>query len=181
MVASGSREKRAFVKACVVTGCRGFLSTQYKCGICDTWVCPDCHEIKNGQKDQEHVCKPETVESIKLIAKQTRPCPKCGTVISKVDGCFAKNTQIPLWNGQFKMSQDVKVGDVLIGDDGVPRNVLAITSGEDELYEINQEVGDNYVVNSKHTLVLKTQRYQTYEFTVQDYIKRSQSFKDLLQ
>jgi hypothetical protein len=178
--ASTSQGRRAFVKACVVSGCRGFLSTQYKCGICDTWVCPDCHEVKNGQKDEEHKCNPETVKSIKLIAKETKPCPKCGIVISKIDGCFAQNTPILLWNGQTKMSQDIVVRDVLVGDDGLPRNVLETTSGEDNLYEIKQENGDNYIVNSKHTLVLKTQKYQTHEIIVDDYMKRTQSYKDLL-
>jgi DNA-binding protein H-NS len=148
-------EKRSFIKPCVVTGCRGYLSTQYKCGICETWVCPHCHEVKEGQKDENHTCNPETVESIKLIAKETKPCPKCGVVISKIDGCFAKDTPILLWNGKTKMSQDISIGDVLVGDDGLPRNVLATTTDEDMLYEVSQNKGDNYVVNSKHTLVLK--------------------------
>lgn len=87
MAASTSQERRSFVKPCVVSGCRGFLSTQYKCGICDVWVCPDCHEVKNGQKDEEHQCNPDTVETIKMIKKETKPCPKCGVVISKIDGC----------------------------------------------------------------------------------------------
>jgi len=80
-------ERKAFIKACVVDGCRGFLSTQYKCGICETWVCPDCHEVKQGQKDEEHKCNPELVESVKLIAKETKPCPKCAAAIFKVSGC----------------------------------------------------------------------------------------------
>jgi len=87
MVASTSQPRRAFIKACVVSGCRGFLSTQYKCGICDTWVCPDCHEVKSCQKDEQHKCNSETVESVKLIVKETKPCPKCGVVIYKSEGC----------------------------------------------------------------------------------------------
>lgn len=87
MIASTSQERRAFVKPCVVSECRGFLSTQYKCGICDVWVCPDCHEIKKEQKDEDHKCNPDTVETIKMIKKETKPCPKCGVVISKIDGC----------------------------------------------------------------------------------------------
>lgn len=80
-------EKKAFIKACVVNGCRGFLSTQYKCGICDVWVCPDCHEVKDGQKDENHKCNPDLVESVKLIGKETKPCPKCAAAIFKVSGC----------------------------------------------------------------------------------------------
>jgi hypothetical protein len=53
------------------------------------------------------------------------------------------------------MSQDVCVGDVLVGDDGTPRIVEELTQGEDELYKVTQAYGMHYVVNSKHKLVLK--------------------------
>jgi ferritin-like protein len=33
------------------------------------------------------VCKKEDVDSVSLIRKETRPCPKCGIRISKIDGC----------------------------------------------------------------------------------------------
>jgi len=33
------------------------------------------------------VCDPSIVESIKAIQKETKPCPKCGTSISKIHGC----------------------------------------------------------------------------------------------
>jgi hypothetical protein len=78
---------KKFIKACVVHGCRGFLSTRYKCGLCDTWVCPNCHEIKTCQNDDNHVCKTENIESVKLISKETKPCPKCASAIYKTDGC----------------------------------------------------------------------------------------------
>lgn len=80
-------ERRQFIKACVMEGCRGFLSTQWKCGVCDTKVCRECHEPKNEEEDEAHVCKPENVESAKLIAKETKPCPKCAAAILKVSGC----------------------------------------------------------------------------------------------
>lgn len=84
---SQSQERRKFIKACVVEGCRGFLSSQYKCAICETWVCPHCHEIKTGQTDDTHECNPESVESVKLINKQTKPCPKCAVPTVKASGC----------------------------------------------------------------------------------------------
>jgi hypothetical protein len=81
------KERKTFIKACVVSGCRGFLSSQYKCGICETWVCPHCHEVKQSQKDENHTCNPDMVESVKMIAKETKPCPKCAAAISKISGC----------------------------------------------------------------------------------------------
>ena len=76
-----------FIRCCPSQGCRGFLSTQWKCELCDIWVCHDCHEIKGLQKNIEHTCKPENVETAKLLAKDTKPCPKCATPIFKISGC----------------------------------------------------------------------------------------------
>jgi hypothetical protein len=78
-------ERRKFVKPCVVEGCRGFLSTAYKCGLCQANVCPHCHEVKNA--GEVHECVPETVESVALIASDSKACPKCGSMIFRVSGC----------------------------------------------------------------------------------------------
>ena len=39
-------ERLTFIKACSDPNCRGFLSSQWKCGICEKWACSECHEIK---------------------------------------------------------------------------------------------------------------------------------------
>ena len=78
-------ERCEFVRACPATGCKGFLSTRWKCGVCDIKVCSQCHEIKGN--DIEHVCDPQMVETAKAILKETRPCPNCAARIFKIDGC----------------------------------------------------------------------------------------------
>lgn len=78
-------KEKTFVRQCPAPDCRGFLSTSWKCGLCDTLVCSKCHEIKNN--DINHVCKPENIESAKLIDKDTKPCPKCSARIFKISGC----------------------------------------------------------------------------------------------
>jgi hypothetical protein len=148
-------ERKVFIMPCPATGCRGFLSTAYKCGVCDIYACPDCHELKGVVKDCDHTCNPDTVASVKAMKKECRNCPECGTSIFKVVGCFAVNTPILLWNGGVKMSQDIVIGDELVGDDGNKRTVLSLVDGEDALYEVKQTNGETYIVNSKHTLVLK--------------------------
>lgn len=80
-------ERREFVRACTVDGCKGFLSTQWKCGVCDTWTCPECHETKGKDKDAPHTCKPDNVATAKLLSKDSQPCPKCASMCTKVDGC----------------------------------------------------------------------------------------------
>jgi len=57
-------------------------------------------------------------------------------------------------NGKIKLAQDIQIGDILIGDDGTPRNVLNLYSGQDQMYEICQNKAENYIVNSKHILTL---------------------------
>ena len=85
--ATEKKETRNFVRACPVDGCRGFLSSAWKCGMCNTYACAQCHEVKGDQRYGTHVCKPENVETAKLLVKDTKPCPSCGTGIFKIDGC----------------------------------------------------------------------------------------------
>ena len=81
-----ARQKREFLMRCPAEDCRGFLSTAYKCGTCSKQTCSECLEIL-VEGTEEHKCKPESVESAKAIKKETRPCPKCGARIFKIDGC----------------------------------------------------------------------------------------------
>jgi hypothetical protein len=83
-----AKEVREFIMPCSKEDCRGFLSTQYKCGICDHFTCAKCFDpIGLSKGGDGHACKPENVESADLIRAQTKPCPCCGTRISKIDGC----------------------------------------------------------------------------------------------
>lgn len=82
--------KVKFIHACPKEGCKGFLSTAWKCGVCDNWTCPHCFELKGKLKDNPnnpHQCKEENVKSAELIKKSTKNCPKCAVPIYKISGC----------------------------------------------------------------------------------------------
>lgn len=81
------KERKQFIAGCPIENCRGFLSTAYKCGICETYVCPKCHTVKTERNDDGHECNPELVASATLIKKETKPCPKCAVPIFKISGC----------------------------------------------------------------------------------------------
>lgn len=68
---------------CKCPNCNGFISSSYKCGVCEIKICKDCREIK----DKNHQCNSETVETIKLLKDDSKPCPKCAIPIFKIDGC----------------------------------------------------------------------------------------------
>jgi hypothetical protein len=69
--------------------------------------------------------------------------------------CLAKNTSVLKYDGTLCLVQDVKSGDVLMGDDSRPRNVLATTRGTDTLYKVTHNTGQTYTVNSDHVLSLQ--------------------------
>jgi len=69
-------------------------------------------------------------------------------------GCLSPETPILLWNGKIKKADEIEVNDILIGDDGTPRNVLQITSGIDDMYDIICKNNKKYTVNSQHMLTL---------------------------
>ena len=81
------KEKKRFVMMCPVDDCRGFVSTAWKCGVCSTWACSNCRQVKGNKKDAPHTCEKDDVETAKLLAKDTKPCPKCAIPIFKIDGC----------------------------------------------------------------------------------------------
>ena len=80
-------ERRQFVRACPYNGCKGFLSTAWKCGLCDNWTCPECHEGRGPDKDAPHTCDAEHLATARLLARDSRNCPKCAALIFKIDGC----------------------------------------------------------------------------------------------
>ncbi len=76
-------EKRQFVRKCPTENCKGFLTTQWNCKLCEKHICKDCNEeVRPG-----HVCNEDNVKTVELLKKDTKPCPSCGTMIFKISGC----------------------------------------------------------------------------------------------
>ena len=78
-----AEEKGEFKFKCPVENCNGFLNDKFYCGICENKICRHCMEIKG----EDHECDPEKKDTVNLIRKDTKPCPKCGQLINKSNGC----------------------------------------------------------------------------------------------
>ncbi len=76
-------EPRTFVRKCPKEECKGFLSEEWFCGLCNVYYCKECNE----QLTEGHECDPEMVKTMQLLNKDSKSCPNCGTVIHKTDGC----------------------------------------------------------------------------------------------
>jgi hypothetical protein len=81
------KEKRSFIMPCPDAGCRGYMSSAYKCAACSKFSCPKCLVVLGENKDVAHECDQDTVKTVEQIKRETKPCPKCGERISKVSGC----------------------------------------------------------------------------------------------
>jgi len=99
---AAATERKAFIRRCTFTGCNGFLSTAWKCGICENYSCSECLVVKGKDREAPHTCKEDDVATAKLIAKDTKMCPKCGEGIQRTEGCsqmFCTSCKTPFdWN-----------------------------------------------------------------------------------
>ena len=88
--------------------------------------------------------------------------------------CLGFNTPILMYDGTIKMVQDVEVGDVLMGDDSTPRNVLSLARGREKMYRVYSPTGHaNYVANESHILSLRYKLGDNcpYDVSIADYLK----------
>lgn len=122
----------SFVQRCLVTGCRGYLSRQWKCGVCQTYCCPHCYQPKRGREDDEHVCDEEAIATIKLIRSDSKKCPKCSIFVTKVDGCDQ------MWCTQCTTSFSWRTGAILTGPIHNPHMIEAMRNGG----ALGRDVGD---------------------------------------
>ena len=102
-------EKKKFIHNCPYEGCKGFLSSAWKCGACERWACSKCFEGLGATKDPDHVCKKENIESANLIRKETKPCPTCAVPIMKASGCDQ------MWCTQCKVAFSWRTGKIVMG------------------------------------------------------------------
>lgn len=99
-------------------------------------------------------------------------------VIIGKPGCFTKGTKVLMYDGSLKNVEDVVEGDIVMGDDSKPRNVLQLCRGVENMYKISHknEQGEPYIVNETHKLVLKN-KDDIIEMTVKDYLKQPVDWK----
>uniref|UniRef100_A0A6C0D4J0 Helicase ATP-binding domain-containing protein n=1 Tax=viral metagenome TaxID=1070528 RepID=A0A6C0D4J0_9ZZZZ len=93
--------------------------------------------------------------------------------------CLGKNTPILMYDGSIKPVQDIAIGDVIMGDDSTPRNVLSIARGRETMYKVIENNGPGYVVNESHILSLKnSQNGSVIDMSVLDYLQLPKYYRE---
>lgn len=93
----------------------------------------------------------------RTMLKEIYPAPFCKkydqVVLSCATRCFGKGTEIRMFDGSIKTVETIEVGDLVMGDDGTPRKVLSLSTGEETMYTIypvgNKSLGVK--CNAHHT------------------------------
>jgi superfamily II DNA or RNA helicase len=93
--------------------------------------------------------------------------------------CLGKDTPILMYDGTIKMVQDICVGDVLMGDDSTPRNVLTLARGKETMVEIKQTGSENkFIVNMSHILSLKHSiTDEIFDLSIEKYLNHPEKDK----
>ena len=77
------RPKRpVFIGPCPEPDCKGYLDENAVCGLCKKEACKSCRLVKHAGD-----CDPNTVETVKMMDRETKRCPKCNVPIYKTEGC----------------------------------------------------------------------------------------------
>lgn len=95
----------------------------------------------------------ELVEILRKISKTV-------ILVGNHDMCFAKDTNVLLYDNTVKSIQNIDIDDQIMGDDLKPRTVLAKRYGRTRMYKIEQLLEKSYIVNEYHILCLRP--YKTF-------------------
>lgn len=102
--------------------------------------------------------------------------------------CLAYGTKVLMYDGSIKTVENVEVGDIIMGPDSTPRNVLSLARGAEEMYRITLKNNDAFTCNASHILSLvcnanhsaKFRKDQVYNLSVKEYLALPKSVKHIL-
>jgi len=126
-----------FIHRCADSECNGFVSSAWKCATCDKHTCAHCRELKAAHDDPSHVCNPDTVASVALLKKDTKPCPNCKVLVHKTEGCdqmfCTQCKRLWSWNtGKFEThGHNPHYLQWMRGNGGMPRDPNDVLCGRE--------------------------------------------------
>jgi superfamily II DNA or RNA helicase len=128
--------------------------------------------------------RPDQSEFVDKLFSHISENDSCVASAKTGDGkCLAPGTLILMYSGELKKVEDIKTGDVIMGPDSHPRNILSIANGMEEMFEIIPVKGPSYTVNRSHILSLQCNygpnKNKIVNISVDDYLNKPKSFKHI--
>jgi hypothetical protein len=179
---SNVTDRKKFVRKCPNGACHGFLSSALKCELCDCWACSDCREVKGfTMEDKErHECDKNILESVKMLDKDSKPCPNCASLTFRAIGCNS------MWCVECHASWNWVSGKIETGtihnpeyfdwlkkqNGEIPRNPLDIICG--------REIDNNLIIQLSVIFPKARERADApVEFPVTNKISQNENFIEI--
>jgi len=107
--------------------------------------------------------------------------------------CHGKGTEIIMYDGSLRKVEDLRSGDLLMGPDSQPREVLSTSTGYGPLFRVVPRKGEPFVCNDIHVLSLKRSSFSTKKdkqkvsfkrptvvnIPLDEYLRSTRTFKSL--
>lgn len=130
--------------------------------------------------------RPYQNEAVEAIENEWKSGHK-RTLLVLPTGCHEPDQGILMFDGSIKKAKDIAVGDILMGDNGMPRTVLKLHHGTDMMYKVVPIKGSPFIVNGEHVLPLvRTSECRNDKnsgrvdcIKVKDYLNETQNYKHL--
>ena len=100
--------------------------------------------------------RPYQREAVETIASRLKKNPTALLQAPTGSGkCLAPGTPVLLYDGRVAPVENLKIGDRLMGPDSLPREIVSLASGREEMFQIVPNKGAPFAVNSSHVLSLR--------------------------
>lgn len=98
-------------------------------------------------------------------------------IVLSPTGCHARGTNVVMFDGSLKAVENIEIGDLIMGRDGTPREVLRLYHGSAPMYKVNPIRSKPFIVNGEHVLhVWRTDKpHREEDITVDEYFASSKS------
>jgi len=123
-----------FTFKCPYPTCLGYVS-QGKCGLCNRDCCTQCL----CPLGQDHKCDPSNLSTAKLIKSDTKPCPKCKTLIHKISGCYQ------MWCTQCHTAFHWRTGEICTGRLHNPHYIQWVSEGKEDVEDQKEDFKNTYL------------------------------------
>lgn len=94
--------------------------------------------------------------------------------------CFKRGTQILMYDGTAKSVEEIVVGDLVMGPDSKPREVLVLIRGAGRMFKITPKKGQPFICSENHILTLcynNRKKFKTVHIASSEFFKKGERRK----
>ncbi len=185
---------KEFIHACPAAQCKGYLSSDFKCLVCDMYTCPECFEYigekVSNEQEKNHVCDENILQNTQAIRRDAKPCPSCGVFIIRKSGCgtmFCTHCHVGFnWNNlhiikkqrienphYYEYVEQHRSGALLKKENGNNDMLLFFFNSPEALSRLIHTFSRNKMIKE-----IQSNKWRRAIPTLEDYIDRMVSFHD---